>query len=216
MNLLQLKTVIANLHLINWRNIFFLLFSRGKRGISGLLMAEGNFHYRMLSGATINIQEGTLFLNTDYSPPNPYPGVLKMNRNATINVENTFHIHNSCHILVNDHAVLSLGSGYINKNAKIRCYKSISIGHSVAISENFTVWDTDAHAFEGQEEKMTQPVKIGNHVWIGMNVTVLKGVTIGDHAVIAAGAVVTRDVPARCMAAGVPAKVIKENIQDWR
>src|SRR5690606_31485206 len=104
----------------------------------------------------------------------------------------------------------------INKNAKIRCYSSISIGNGVAISENFTVWDTDAHAFKGREKKMTQPVKIGNQVWIGMNVTVLKGVNIGDHAVIAAGAVVTRDVPARCLAAGVPAKIIKENIQGWR
>lgn len=90
------------------------------------------------------------------------------------------------------------------------------LGHGVAISENFTVWDTDAHAFEGQEKKMTEPVNIDNHVWIGMNVTVLKGVKIGDHAVIAAGAVVTRDVPARCLAGGVPAKIIRENIPDWR
>jgi acetyltransferase-like isoleucine patch superfamily enzyme len=60
---------------------------------------------------------------------------------------------------------------------------------------------------------MTKPVHIGNHVWIGMNVMILKGVTIGDGAIIAAGSVVNRDVPERCLAGGVPAKVIKENVQ---
>ena len=59
---------------------------------------------------------------------------------------------------------------------------------------------------------MTQPISIGNHVWIGINVTILKGVKIGDGAIIAAGAVVTRDVPERCLAAGVPARVIKNNV----
>ena len=57
--------------------------------------------------------------------------------------------------------------------------------------------------------------KIGNNVWIGTNVTVLKGVTIGDGAIIAAGSVVSEDVPANCMAAGIPAKVVKENIE-WK
>lgn len=54
------------------------------------------------------------------------------------------------------------------------------------------------------------PVTIGNDVWIGGNVTILPGVNIGDKAVIAAGAVVTKDVPANTVAGGVPAKVIKE------
>jgi len=54
------------------------------------------------------------------------------------------------------------------------------------------------------------PVTIGNDVWIGGNVTFLPGVTIGDKAVIAAGAVVTKDVPSNTVAGGVPARVIKE------
>ena len=54
-----------------------------------------------------------------------------------------------------------------------------------------------------------EPVHIGSGVWFGASVTVLPGVSIGDEAVIAAGAVVTKDVPPRTVAAGVPAKVIK-------
>lgn len=53
------------------------------------------------------------------------------------------------------------------------------------------------------------PVRIGNNVWVGANVTILPGVSIGDNAIIAAGAVVTKDVPANMLAAGIPAKVIR-------
>ena len=54
------------------------------------------------------------------------------------------------------------------------------------------------------------PIHIGKRVWIGSNVVVTKGVTIGDNSVIAAGAVVTKDVPANVVAGGVPAKVLKQ------
>ena len=54
------------------------------------------------------------------------------------------------------------------------------------------------------------PIHIGKNVWIGANATVLPGVTIGDNAVIAAAAVVTKDVPANVVVAGVPAKVIRK------
>jgi len=54
-----------------------------------------------------------------------------------------------------------------------------------------------------------KPIRIGNGVWIGANVTITAGVTIGDNAIIAVGAVVTKDVPADMIAGGVPAKIIK-------
>lgn len=53
------------------------------------------------------------------------------------------------------------------------------------------------------------PIKIGKRVWIGSNATVLQGVTIGDWSVVAAGAVVTRDVPPMTVVGGVPAKILK-------
>jgi acetyltransferase-like isoleucine patch superfamily enzyme len=58
-------------------------------------------------------------------------------------------------------------------------------------------------------------VKIGNKGWIATNALILPGVSIGDGAIVAAGAVVTKDVPAKCMVAGVPARVIKSNVE-WK
>ena len=58
-------------------------------------------------------------------------------------------------------------------------------------------------------------MKIGNKVWIATNALILPGVSIGDGAIVAAGAVVTKDVPAKCMVAGVPARVIKSNVE-WK
>ena len=52
-----------------------------------------------------------------------------------------------------------------------------------------------------------------NHVWIGMNATVLKGVTIGEGSIVAAGAIVTKDVPDHCLVAGVPAKIIRRDVR---
>jgi acetyltransferase-like isoleucine patch superfamily enzyme len=58
------------------------------------------------------------------------------------------------------------------------------------------------------QPKIERDIVIGDDVWLGANVVVLAGVSIGDGAVVAAGAVVTKDLPAQCIAAGVPAKVI--------
>lgn len=138
-----------------------------------------------------------------------------MYANSSINVKGTFFFHSGCDVMVFKNAELNLGSGYINRYCKVRCYNKITIGDGVAISENVNIWDSDTHNILGDNYVATSPINIGNHVWIGTNVTILKGVTIGDGAVIAAGSVVNKDIPSKCMAAGVPAKVIKQNIE-WR
>lgn len=70
---------------------------------------------------------------------------------------------------------------------------------------------TATHSINGKNP--VAPISIGNHVWIGTNAIILKGVDIGDGAVVAAGAVVTRSVPPRCIVAGNPAKIVKENVE---
>lgn len=135
--------------------------------------------------------------------------------NAKLIVKGRFSIFSGCRIGVTENAILELGSGYINYDSKIYCFDHITIGNDVVISENVTIRDSDNHELIDSKHVKAQPIKIGNHVWIGLNATILKGVNIGDGAVIAAGAVVTKNVPAKCLAAGVPAKVIKENVE-WK
>lgn len=114
-------------------------------------------------------------------------------------------------VSVEPNAVLELGDGYINHDAKIGCTKHIRIGRETIISDNVIIMDSDAHDLDGAEE--TTGIEIGNRVWIGMRCTILKNVRIGDGCVIAAGSVVTKDIPAGCLAGGVPAKVLRENVQ---
>lgn len=84
----------------------------------------------------------------------------------------------------------------------------ITIGDDVTMSIRVTVMAHDASTKKTLDYTKTGQVHIGSHVFIGANATILPGVTIGDYAVIGAGSVVTHDIPARTVAAGVPAKVI--------
>lgn len=99
---------------------------------------------------------------------------------------------------------------FINMGCKFQDQGGIFIGDGVLIGHN-VVLATLNHAMqpERRSDMLPAPIHIGKRVWIGSNATVLPGVTIGDGVVVAAGAVVTRDVPANTVVGGVPAKVIR-------
>jgi acetyltransferase-like isoleucine patch superfamily enzyme len=108
-------------------------------------------------------------------------------------------------------AELTIGSDtFFNMGAKVFCRDRLTIGARCAIGFGVFIADTDFHSIDGRP--VTASTVIGDDVWIGANVVVLKGVTIGDGAVVAAGSVVNRDVPAHCLVAGVPA-VIKGDVE---
>ena len=71
----------------------------------------------------------------------------------------------------------------------------------------FKLGDRDDHS--DRYKSSPKPITIGEYVWLGMNVTVLKGLTIGEHSIIGANSVVTKDIPAYCIAAGNPCRVIR-------
>jgi acetyltransferase-like isoleucine patch superfamily enzyme len=163
----------------------------------------------------ILIEEKRQFLfNCSWFKKDPFPSIVVIRNGAELQVMGNFKIFSGAKIFINQKASLILGSRYISNNLTLHCFERIEIGEDVAIADSVTIRDSDNHVVTTNPDYvMTKPVRIGNHVWVGMNVMILKGVSIGNGAIIAAGSVVTRDVPERCLAAGVPARVIKENVE---
>ena len=99
---------------------------------------------------------------------------------------------------------------FINVGTIISARFEVKIGKNVQIAPGVIIMDSDFHGVEDREaEDLATPITIGDNVWLATRAIVLKGVTIGEGSTIAAGAVVTKDVPPFSLAAGVPAKVIK-------
>jgi maltose O-acetyltransferase len=112
-------------------------------------------------------------------------------------------------------ARVTIGSRTItSNNISIVAKELIEIGEGCQIGDQVTIYDSDFHEIapeiRNESEGTPAPVVIGKNVWLGSRVMVLKGVTIGDHSVIAAGSVVAKSIPARCLAAGIPARVIRD------
>jgi acetyltransferase-like isoleucine patch superfamily enzyme len=162
----------------------------------------------------IIVEKNSQFLfNCSWLKKDPFPSVLVVRNGGSLTLKGNTKIFSGAKIFVNKNAHLSIGSGYINNNVNLHCFERIEIGEDVAIADNVNIRDSDNHIISNKPDyEMTQPICIGNHVWIGMNATILKGVKLGDGAIIAAGGVVTKDIPARCLAGGVPAKIIRENV----
>jgi galactoside O-acetyltransferase len=130
------------------------------------------------------------------------------------------------HITVGDHSYIG-GGTFISRSG-------IEIGDNVTIAWGCTIYDHDSHSLDYMKRRKdiddelddirngrnfiankdwsevnTKPIKICNDAWIGMNVIIIKGVTIGEGAIVGAGSVVTKDVPAWTVVAGNPAQIIK-------
>lgn len=159
------------------------------------------------------ILHDSLILNANKMGENGRSSILRMDDNSTLDCSGFTFMYGADIILFKG-AHLELGKGsFINSDCKIRCHKEITIGEGCAISHDFTVMDSDAHELNGNRN--TNPIHIGDYVWIGTRVTILNGVTVGDSAVIAAGALVTEDVPAGSLVGGVPAKIIRDKVE-WK
>ena len=114
--------------------------------------------------------------------------------------------------------ILELGNSYINSGCIIACKNHIRIGNGCAIARNVSIYDSDFHIIEnsnGEIMNQSDGIVIEDYVWIGIGAILLKGIRIVSGAVIAAGSVVTKDVPSNCMVAGNPAHIIRKDIH-WR
>lgn len=121
-------------------------------------------------------------------------------------------------ILVREGANLQIGDNSGMSNTIIQCWKDIEIGNNVKIGAGTIIMDSNFHSLDWRQRidknsdsvnVKTAPVILKNNVFIGARSMILKGVTIGENSVVAAGSVVVKDIPDNCLAGGNPCVVIK-------
>ncbi len=132
-------------------------------------------------------------------------GAFKMGSRCVLDrsmtIECSGHLHIGDRVIFGHHCTLA-------------AVEYLAIGDDCLIAEMVSIRDHD-HRFDRldipvrEQGAVSAPVHIGRNVWLGAKVTVVKGVRIGDNAVIGANAIVTRDIPANAVAAGVPARVLR-------
>jgi maltose O-acetyltransferase len=111
-------------------------------------------------------------------------------------------------------ALIEIGDGnWFSNNVTLCANERISIGHGNQIGDQVAIYDCDFHEIDSTTRNLgcglKSPVVIGNNVWIGSRAMILKGVTIGNNTVVGAMSTVTKSIPSNCVAAGIPARIIR-------
>jgi len=103
---------------------------------------------------------------------------------------------------------------FLSNSVTICAVRSIKIGNGCQIGDFVAIYDTDFHEINAATRNLStgivRPVAVGDNVWIGSRSMILKGVAIGDNSVIGAMSVVTKSIPPNCVAAGNPARIIRQ------
>lgn len=119
----------------------------------------------------------------------------------------------NCEVVIGDNTTFG-GVRIVN----VGSHNVVTIGADCLFSDGIEIWASDTHPIlndGGEVINYEKPITIGNKVWVGTKVIILKGVTINDGSIIGMGSVVTKDVPAGVVSAGYPNKTIKENVS-WK
>ena len=152
---------------------------------------------------------------------------LKIAKNATVTIGDNFYMSSGLnlnplsgnkrgYICCNEGANISIGDNVAMSSTVLWAHKSISIGNNVLCGGNVKIIDSDAHSLNyidrrnksiDYEKKIDESITIGNDVFIGMDCIILKGVTIGDRAIIGAGSVVSKSIPKDSIAYGNPIQI---------
>jgi tetrahydrodipicolinate N-acetyltransferase len=173
--------------------------------IGSRTVIDGVERIRISPGGALRVGLGSFGLSSEADT-----SVLRIREGGSLSCDGVVSLQRGIRIVV-DGGELSIGHGTnVNGSARILVRSGVTIGEWCTLSWDCQILDNDFHTMivDGQRRPSTAPVTIGDRVWVGTNALILKGVTIGDGAVIAAGAVVTKDVPAHAVVAGSPARVV--------
>lgn len=176
-----------------------------------------NFIKLKISGAQIG-----------HNPDIKYKIYLKKDRVSKFRIGNNFTLYSGgglnplssniiASICIEKDAEIIIGDNVGISSSTLWAKKSIHIGDNTNIGANVVIIDSDCHSLNyidrgtpaDMKNTICKPINIGNNVLIGTGTYILKGVSIGDRSIIGAGSIVTQNIPADCIAAGNPCKVIK-------
>lgn len=176
--------------------------------------------YNDLTEELIRFRERTVFLTNEYNesfgkPSEERETILRKLLKSVgkgVHFEPVFRCEFGCNISIGDHF-------YANFDCVMLDGGGIRIGDHVLFGPRVGIY-TSNHAIDASERAAglcyAKPVSIGNHVWVGGGVQINQGVAIGDNTIIGSGSVVTKDIPANVIAAGVPCRVIREITEEDR
>jgi acetyltransferase-like isoleucine patch superfamily enzyme len=151
---------------------------------------------------------GELDVGCSWSGKAPEFSQLTTAPGAVLALQGHFLFYTRCQVSVEPGGRLTLGHGYASPGLFLCCAESVTIGDGVAIGEDAIIRDHDGHEITGGRPSRA-PIVVEDRVWIGMRAIILKGVTIGEGSIIAAGAVVTKSVPRGVLVAGNPARIVR-------
>lgn len=152
----------------------------------------GNASFCVRKGGKISIGKNVRFRSK------PFSNSIGLNHSCMFSAT---PFGNSCKLEIGD------GCGF--SGTAIWCFDSITIGNNVRCGANTLIMDGDAH-FDDPRTSPPKSIIIKDNVFLGANVVVKKGVTIGENSVVGMNSVVTKDIPANCVAVGNPCRIIKQ------
>lgn len=213
----KIKKYYKILKEINWFETCWMYFRVSKPRSASIRVLNQSI-IRLSQSAKICMDENSFWeINRQDNPMDSGKKTrLWMGNNAVFHCMGGVTFHKDTEVKIHRDACLTIKGGTYLNGCEIECSNSIDIGSNCAIAGSVKIMDRSWHKISYEDnvgKEDAAPIMIGNKVWIATRAIILPGVTIGDGAIVAAGAVVTKDVPARCMVAGVPARVIKENVE---
>lgn len=138
----------------------------------------GRLHFVLSPGARVEIEEGT-WLRTEVG---------------------------DLHLVVFDDARLTIGPECLLNGCHLSAKTHVALGRRASVGPGSRVFDADQHDLDDARPERSAPVSIGDCVWVGSDVTILRGVTIGEHSIVGARSLVTHDVPPHTLVHGQPAR----------
>lgn len=204
---------------LSWRKFIYYNFFCTKvvRKGKGYVLPYPNAVIDLGKDAQVILEDGHFVINDNKPSGSKAEAFLKLRENATLLIHHDVVLNYKATIEIHKGATIEIGSAYINSNAVILAAKRITMGEGILISREVFIYDADHHPIinaSGEQLNLPRPVVIGNHVWIGLKCTLLRGSKIGDGAVIAANSLVGGKIKAGTMASGNPARSYSEII--WK